>query len=310
MGWALAIALASIGTASAADCDRPYALDSLADDLATIEAALLQGDPAAAAMATALEGELACLDAVLPRVVVGRAYRAVVAGNLSVDPAAPVDWLRTAAAVDRGFQYSLEELPDEAHPAFEAWRVALEQGVDVKAEPVVGKAWAEGVYHLDGRRMRAPAAEPGMPHLLQRTAGGAVTTWRVDGAAIPAELLVVDTSTPASGVTTAVVPAQGKTTMKVSQAKQYNWPTERVALVGGGAAALVGGGVLYGLAWDRRGRFDDSSTRADTERLARSTNTLTVASTATLAAGAGTLGFGVLFFIVDGDPRPTLDLRF
>jgi hypothetical protein len=181
----------------------------------------------------------------------------------------------------------------------------------VKAESVEGQVWSAGTFYLDGRRSNWPAAESGRPHLLQRVLDGTTTTWRVQGNTFPGELLIADTtSAPPPVAGQRIETPTGRTKVEVYKAKSHNWPTERVALVGGGAAALAGGGALYALAWNQRSKFDQSTTRADTESLARSTNTLTVASTATLAAGAGTLGFGILFFIVDGDPRPTLDIRF
>lgn len=293
-------------------CDAPYAVDSLADDLGALEAAILAAADDAPTLASKLEGDLVCLDGRLPRVITGRVYRAIAAGQLGVDPtSAAASWLDTAAVVDPGFRYSLDDLPSEDHPAFLGWLNAVDAAQGVKAEPVEGRVWAAGSFYIDGRRTNWPTAETGRPHLLQRVLDDTTTTWRVEGNTFPADLLIVDDAeAPPPVAGQRVETPTGRTQIEVYKAKSYNWPTERVALVGGGAAALVGGGALYALAWNQRGKFDASNTRADTERLARSTNTLTVASTATMAAGVGTLGFGVLFFIVDGDPRPTLDFRF
>ena len=304
--------LLGLGLAWGAGCDEPYAVDALADDLGALEAAILADAEEAPERAARLEANLTCLDGVLPRVIAGRVLRAVAAGQLGADPDAPAgDWLATAAAVDPGFRYTLADLPSEEHPAYVGWMNAVDASRAVRSEPVAGYVWSAGTFYLDGRRSNWPAAELGMPHLLQRVLDHRTTTWRVEGNTFPAELLIADTASAPPPVAGHPVEAPtGHTTIEVHKVKQNNWPTERVALVGGGAAALAGGGALYALAWGQRGKFDASHTRADTERLARSTNTLTVASTATLAAGAGTLGFGILFFIVDGDPRPTLDFRF
>jgi hypothetical protein len=46
------------------------------------------------------------------------------------------------------------------------------------------------------------------------------------------------------------------------------------------------------------------------EKFRGTTNALVVSSGVTLAAGVGAVGFGALFFVIDGDPRPTFDIRF
>jgi len=309
LAWLVASPVAWAG-----DCEAPYDLDTLADDMGAVESAVISDDSAAAEEAARrLQAGLACLDTPLPRVIAGRAYRALATGVVSVEPDTATQWYRTAAAVDSGFVYTLEDLPRDDHPAFEAWRTALDEVAGVDEALIEGHVWSTGKFTVDGRRMSWPAAEPDMPHVLQRAHDGAVTTWIVDGISFPEEALIADASVgqpvvgdgPSSSLPVGVRP-----TVTVNKVESNNWPAERIALVGGGTAALAVGGVLYGLAWDKRSQFDASSKQADTERLAASTNTLTVASTATLAAGAGTVGFGILFFIVDGDPRPTLDLRF
>jgi len=300
--------------ASAAECADEYGLDALADDMGEVESAVIKGDAdAAESSARRLEAGLACLGAPLPRVVAGRAYRAMATGLIDVDPELAAAWYQTAAVVDGGFVYTLEDLPADDHPAFEAWRVALDATEGVEEEVVQDHVWASGQFTVDGRRLSWPAAEPGMPHVVQRSLDDVVTTWVIDGVDFPEEALIADAAVgrPAAPREGDVTPGAGRVpTVTVSKVESNNWPPERVALVGGGSAVLAAGGVLYGLAWTKRGQFDTSTIRADTERLAAGTNTLTIASTAALAAGAGTVGFGILFFIVDGDPRPTLDLRF
>ena len=146
MVWLVAM-IVGAGAAWGADCDAPYALDTLADDLGAIEAGILSADAAVAERGAALEKGLSCLDGVSPRVVVGRAYRAIAVAQSGDEGAAAR--LTTAAAVDPGFQYSLEELPDDDHPAFAAWREALEKPVP-ELKPAVGYVWASGTFYLDG----------------------------------------------------------------------------------------------------------------------------------------------------------------
>jgi hypothetical protein len=302
------------GPAYGADCESGYGLDTLADDLGVVESAVRSDESEAAAQAARrlLDG-LPCLSEPLPRVVAGRAYRAVATGLLSTEEAEQASrWYRTAAVVDGSFLYSLEDLPEEDHPAFEGWRLAVEAAKGADSVPIEGHVWSSGTFTLDGRRLNWPAAEPDMPHLLQRSLDGETDTWLVDGTDFPSEALIADASvrnqanaSDGPSPVTHTVP-----TVTVQQVGGNNWPAERVGLVAGGTVALLAGGGLYAMALDKRSQFDASTKRADTTRLAASTNTLTVASTATLAAGAGTLGFGVLFFIVDGNPSPTLDLRF
>jgi len=300
--------------AYAGGCEADYGLDTLADDLGVVESAVRSGDiEAASAAAQTLQQGLPCLSEPLPRVVAGRAYRAVAAGQHGQPGAEEaLAWYRTAAVVDGSFLYTLEDLPEEDHPAFEAWRQAVEATRASEPEAIDGHVWASGVFTVDGRRLPWPSAEPGMPHVLQQSLDGEVTTWIIDGASFPDEALIADASVrPAGTEGVSVIGGQGVApTVTVQRVGGNNWPPERVALVSGGSVAVLAGGGLYALAMQKRAQFDQSTIRADTTRLAAGTNTLTVASAATLAAGAGTLGFGVLFFIVDGNPSPTLDLRF
>jgi hypothetical protein len=92
--------------------------------------------------------------------------------------------------------------------------------------------------------------------------------------------------------------------------KPKQWPASRVFFVAAGGASLAASGALYGLSAVERSKFESAGTAADLDAHSAATNRYVIGSGVAGAAGVGMLGFGVLFFVVDGDPRPTLDIRF
>ena len=189
---ALPVGAAHAAPASSAECPAPYTLDALLAHLVAVEAGLRGDDPASAhAAATALEAGLPCLAELLPPLVAGRAYRAVGAGWAVSDAPDAVDrasaWFRTAAELEPTFDYGLQDLPAD-HPVRDVYHAAR-ASADVPDVAVEGRAFASPADHfLDGRRLDAPRARPDRPHLLQRQ-DAAVTSWLVDGAAFPDDVL-------------------------------------------------------------------------------------------------------------------------
>lgn len=306
---AVALVAALPSWAEAAECEAPYDFDTLLNDLGAAEAGLRAMDYAAAmTSATAMRDGLPCLDQVAPIIVVPRALRAIAAGlYVGGEPEEAAKWFRTAAALDPKFDYGAQDLPAN-HPIVRAWKAAKADpaGAPEAADITLG----EGTHWLDGKPLEAPAAAPGAMHVYQYQTDR-VRTWVIEGPAFPREATGWQPAPPPVAVVTqqAVEPTTPALPPPV-QVGPRKWPAERVALVGGGLAALAGSGVLYALSADARGHFDAASSVPELERWRNQTNAYAVGSGATLVAGASALGFGVLFFMVDGDPRPTLDLRF
>lgn len=306
------VALTLPASTRAAECDEPYDVDGLLNDLGEAEGALRSLDYAKAIGASQAMAEgLPCLDAILPVVVAPRVMRAVGAGlYLGGDPDVALKWMRGAAALDPSFEYG-SDLGD-THPVRRAWQTAKQEASrePVEAEGVV---LGDGRHFVDGKRVNFPIATLDAYHLYQRDHQG-VRSWVIDGNAFPdaATDAVVAVVEPPPVEPEPVVeertPSRPLVQAAVVQRKQ--WPAERVVLVGGGGAALVGSGLLYALSSSSRSSFDQATTVEDLDRFKARTNTFAVSSGVTLAAGASALGFGALFFIIDGDPRPTLDIRF
>lgn len=309
---AVALVAALPSVAGAADCEAPYDFDTLLNDLGAAEAGLRAMDYAAAMKsATAMRDGLPCLDQVAPIIVVPRALRAIAAGlYVGGEPEEAAKWFRTAAALDPGFDYGAQDLPPN-HPIVRAWKAAKADpaGAPEPADITLG----EGSHWLDGKPLETPAAAPGAMHVYQYQTDR-VRTWVIEGPAFPREATGwVPEPPPVAVVTQQAAPPTSPVAPVVPPPVEIGprrWPAERVALVGGGVVALAGSGVLYALSADARGRFDTANSVTELDRWRGQTNAYAIGSGAALVAGASALGVGALFFLVDGDPRPTLDLRF
>lgn len=299
-------------TAQAGTCESPYDFDTLLNDLGAAEAGLRAMDYAAAMQsAQAMRDGLPCLDQVLPIIIAPRALRAIAAGlYVGGEPEEAARWFRSALELDPGFDYAKQGLPTN-HPIVRAWGSVRSEAAQ---EAVVAEdlELGEGKHWLDGKPLETPAATPEAMHVYQYQTD-AVRTWVIEGNAFPREATGW-LPEPEPAPITAVVLESGQPTLPSlpppSEIRARAWPTERVALVGGGIAALAGSGVLYALSADARGRFDSANTQSDLDHWRSQTNAYAVGSGATFVAGASALGLGALFFLIDGDPRPSLDLRF
>jgi hypothetical protein len=303
VGWLLATS-----AAHAADCDAVYDMDALFEDLATSEEALRTKNYVAASQtALAMRGQLDCLEQIMPVIIAGRVYRAMGAGlSLGGDDAGE-QWLLTAAEVDPTFEYGIEDVP-EGHPARALWNAAVSESQPDPVE-LEGKTLADGKHFIDGRRVNFPVATEGRFHVYQWVSEG-VHSWVIEGVAFPDEAF-------GGGVVASAEPEDSdervdpmENLMAATVVKQKNWPGERVALVAGGSAAFVTSGLMYALSAGAHNNFSTSATVSDMDKYKSQANTLFVGSGISAAAGAGALTFGALFFVIDGDPRPTLDIRF
>lgn len=331
----------------AADCAQPYGLDTLLADMVAAEGHLRSGATAPAKeVALKMETGIGCMDAKLPKPMVARTFRVIGAGLVGGGEDRGKQWFVTAAEVEPGFDYGVEELPADSPIRF-AYLDA--KGVSAEPETIEGKVFTDGKFLLDGSTVDAPTARPGRPHLLQRDAGG-VTSWVIQGADYPADVLTDPTPDPeelaAVALATKVKEAKAKkvkepkpekapkvaTAEKVKEPKaekvkepkpvkskassssggtvtaSRKRPPEKTPLmIGGGVLMGVGGGIYY-LAGQRRAEFDASNSLAEVDDLQGQINRLVILSAAVTAVGAGTLTWGVI--LDGGRPMPALQMRF
>lgn len=315
---ALAALLGLLPVAAEAACETPYDFDTLLNDLGAAEAGL-RGRDYASLLQTgeALREGLGCLDLVLPVVIAPRVQRVIGASLYIAGEVEDANrWLRAAAWLDPGFQYPAEELPAE-HPVVRAWAAAVAERAEAPVQ-LEGLTLGEGRHFVDGAPVTLPEATPDAFHVYQRQIpgdDGGVWSWIILGTDFPPEAsgpLQVAIAEPVEEIAPSLGPVAPERPygLEPIEVRQRAWPAERVALIGAGGAAVVGSGVLYALSAGARNQFEAANNPHDLDRFRSRTNTLAVSSGLTFAAGAGALGFGALFFLIDGDPRPGLDLRF
>lgn len=266
--------------ATAAPCEEPFRFDALLDNVVAIEQAVAEGrDFAAARTAVTLRQGLLCLDAPLPEIVAPRALRAMGVGlDLGTSPEG-AEWLQLAAVLDPGHQYA------DDHPGFTAWRDALEERTFYPFEALPSHTLVPGVHYVDGRRLDAPGAELGLPHVYQhQPPEGPIRSFLIEGTAFPAELVVA----PALPDPSPVVPEEPLVPAR------RRWSGERIALVTGGAVAIASAGVLWGLSTRSEAQFREATTQDDIDRYRDATNRLVVGASATAGFGVAALGLGLL----------------
>jgi hypothetical protein len=316
----------------AADCEKPYTTDDLLNDLVVAEANLLSEDAAAAkAVATKMQTGFACLNDTLPTILIGRVYRAV-AGGLYVggDEARGKQWMLTAIEVDGAYTYGVEDLGPN-HPV----RLAFDELKKVPQGDAIaldgGKVFIEGTFLLDGRGLSSPEARLERPHLLQKS-GESVEAWVIEGNAFPEVVLVDDgAAAVAAGAGAAAAgkkvkepkgpkPEKAAKPEKTAKTKgstaasdgvmvvQRKRPPEKIPLIVGGSAVIIGAGVLYALSHISYGKFEDANTVEDAQKYRNQANAYFISSMAVGAAGIGTLTYGI---VVDGDRvMPTIHVRW
>ena len=322
--WTCLVCLALALPAVAQECEEPYTVDALLTNLAESEAALRSNDFASAnTSASTMAVGLGCLDDIIPSIMLPRVFRAV-GGSMFVggDPDEAFLWLRTAAQLDPSFTYAPDQLP-EGSPVHSAWKLAMLEA-DGETQSV-DREFGDGSHFLDGTMVQAPAAMGDRFHIYQRVLDETYT-FLIQGAEFPEqafgplgeepEEVITEVSAQDALVEAATAEVEVEedepedTVFTPEQVQSKSWPAERVVLVGAGGASLAASGILWGMSAGSRSSFDQSGTVSDMDKFQASTNTLFLSSAASAGVGAGLLGVGVLFFVVDGDPRPTLDIRF
>jgi len=316
-------AIVSAAPALAGECEQPYSADALLEDLAAVEAAS-QANEAEPAMqaATRLENGLGCLEEKLVTMLIGRSYRSIGAGYLvGGNETKARRWFRTAIEVDPGYMFGLGEYGND-HPVRMVYDELKMQPGGTPAQ-VEGQSFVEGPkFYLDGRKLDAPEAVPGRPHLLQRV-DEATTSWVIDGNTFPSEVLTGGAVADASGPTKPAKPPKEPKTPKPPKEKKDKTaksgssggtavrvrPPEKTPLMIAGGALIAGaGGMFAGSIISRQG-FDGITDDADALRKAqKTTNRLYLGSFAVLAVGGGVLTYGII--LDGGAPMPAIRVRF
>jgi hypothetical protein len=316
---ALGLLLVAAAPVARAECARAYTKGELLQDLGTMTSALRSLDEAAFRQSGArMEQSLPCIRTRLPPQVHASAYRFIGAYhflNGKADEAGR--WFRVALELQPTFEWDVNELSLD-HPmraAFELERTdAAVDPAPIEGMEVVTPAGS--VLLLDGRELTKAAATTGRPHVLQvlGTDGTVRQVFVIDGNQIPAAFLQpaaaaapLAAADPKKGKKGAVVapasPADDYAVVKVARIRP---PAKTPLMITGGAVAL-GAGALYGASFATRARFDAATTSAEMDRYRGLTNTLVVASGATLAIGLGVEYAGI---ILDGRPGLQLRARF
>lgn len=299
----LVVALAAtLSLPAAAECQRTYTSQELVSDLSVMTSALRAGDEVQ--MTTTggrMEAGLACIRTKVPAQVFANAYRFIGAGYFLRDEQPKARrWFRASLEISPTYEFDVGEVPLD-HPMrafFEATRASA------GSDPVVleGKELAlpsGSTLYLDGRKLTRPEATVDRPHLLQVIAesdGSVRQAFLIDGNAIPAQYLrdagdaVAAADKGEKGDKGGHQPNYDLSVVKVQRVR----PAAKTPLmISGGVIALAAGGI-YGASFATRNQFDAASTTADLERTQRLTNTLVVASGATLLVGLGVEYAGIM----------------
>ncbi len=264
----ITIALLAVPSAWANDCAEPYTVDQLLSDLTVVENALRESeDSAAAEAARGMARGLGCLDEVLPALIAARAYRAVGAGIFVEGATEEADkWLRTALEVDPTWTYGLQDI-GENHPLRPHFEELKEEPVS-EPVPLEGSSFVEGTFYLNGRKITKPRARLERFHVFQAE-GPPFSSAVIEGNGFPAAFVSVEgeggngkkkdrkSKKPEKpkDVAKSKRPKtkKPKTRTVVIDGKEVTVnvrerPPEKIPLLIGGSAIIVGSGVLYALA--------------------------------------------------------------
>ncbi len=330
-------ALALPGVAHAG-CATPYTSAMVSEDLGAMTLALRDLDEATFSKAgERMDAGLACLDETLPQTALASAYRFLGAWRyLTGDKDLGTRWFRTALEVDPAFAWDVNDLPP-GHPirdAFEGERAIAAQ----PAVPIDGMMLSapEGtVVYMDGAPLQAAKATTGRPHLVQLVVEGERQVqegWIVDGGELPESILITEEEAIARAAALAAAADEGKKKKKKKDKDATADVGPAVATTGGsgddpfavqtvrrvrpkaktpllitGAVGIVASGVVYGLSFPAHKGFEDATTTDELLQAQTATNTLVIASGATLAVG---VGLGVVGIQLDSAPGLVFGRRF
>lgn len=298
----IGLTLAFGGEAVAGPCTSSYTTDKMLEDLIATEDFLRSYDfVAAGGAAQVLRDGIRCLNDVLPSQVAGRIYRAIGGGlTQGGDAKEGFNWLVTAATLEPGFEYGLEDVATD-HPVRTVYADASDQSSRTKVKTEGFDYFVAGEHYIDGRDLSEPKASIGHPHLYQARIGGTLTGTLINGNQFPPENL--SETAPVDGVV-----ATGTVTKPVKEPKSGGGGGPSVPLLATGGVGVVASALTFLMSRGASKKFDEGTTLEDIERYRNSTNTLTTVSGVALGVGLSTLSVS---FVVDGAaPAPMVNIRF
>lgn len=301
---------AAPSAAYAGDCATPYTANMASEDLGSMTVALRNLDEAAFAQAGArMDGGLPCLTEPLPVTAMASAFRFLGAYHyLNGDKDTGSRWFRTALEVDPGFTWDVNDLP-QGHPIREAFdgerAIAAQPALTV--DGMVLDSPSGTVIYMDGRPLESAAATSGRPHLVQLLDDELTVVkegWLINGNELPDSLLITQAEADARAAAALASDATDKKKKKSKgdsqlttvasatdpyavQTVRRTRPRAKTPLLVTGAVGVVASGVIYGLSFPAHQRFTEATTTDELLEAQAATNTLVIASGATLAVGMG-----------------------
>jgi hypothetical protein len=316
---ALGLALASPSVR--AECTS-YTAAAMAEDLGAMTVAMRTGnDSNLTAGAKRIEIALPCLKTPVNQRVLASAYRYIGAGSfIAGDTDKARRWFRAGLELEDTFAWDITEL-EEGSPmrgVFEEERAAA----GAAPVAVAGKALeipAGSKLLLDGRPLTKAAATPNRPHLLQVVAQSDNTVREVfviEGNAIP-EKFLIDEALAAAAAPPPTKPEKKKGVKPVESRQQTGnidsdyqevvvyrvRPKAKTPMMVAGGVVALGAGAIYGVSFTTMAKFESAKTTAELDKYKGLTNTLVIASGATLAAGIGLTYTGIM---LDGGGGPMI----
>jgi hypothetical protein len=307
-----------------AQCQSPYALQTLARDLGLMQSALRNLDEEGFRGAgTRLKLGMPCMEAPAPAAVYATAYRLLGAlyhleGDLDQSEA----WFHTALELDPGFVWDVRDF-DVGHPIRMSFET-IASNLDTASVAVEGKKIRipkTGRLIMDGRPLMEAEASLGRPHMVQQISADnkVVETWVFEGNQFPERLVKPDFEQDESGpalvigeeptkdkqrrkdknkgqsdgevaISTTPVATTGDDVVMVERIR----PPMKTPLLLIGGAGLLGAGGTYAASYLMHQRFQDATTTDQANQLRSTTNALVLASGGIAAVGLGLGYWGVL----------------
>ncbi|NOY26095.1 MAG: hypothetical protein GXP62_09505 [Oligoflexia bacterium] len=314
-----------------AECETPYTVRMASDDLGVMTLALRNLDEDAFNKSgVRMDAGLPCMTVALPVAAMASAYRFLGAWRyLTGDKDTGTRWFRTAIELDPSYVWDVNDLP-LSHPLRAAYEgeIAMAGQPPVVIDDMVLDPPPGTELLVDGRPLHEPALTMGRPHLLQLVEAGSQDVreaWMIDGNAVPDRYLISTKEAAQRAAALAEVDGKGRKNKKpknksadLARAAAADdpyavrsvtaiRPRAKTPLLVTGAVGILASGVVYGMSYPARKRFDQATTTDDLLVAQSATNALVIASGATLAVG---MGVGIVGLQLNGHPGLVIGRRF